>query len=352
MIRSTMKLAGSRRRDGTRAWPGPECYRVGQRARIRGQSRPRFLPITLLALAVSAGLAGPGHAQQAASSAQGDAAAAARTHFDAALVHYRAHRYREAIREFELSVSIVPNADVWFDLGRAHEQLGELSEAIDSYQRYLRDRVDATDAAALRDHIDELRQRSEREHAARVRREQPAQGSLAIDAQQAGARVALDGQELGTAPLDRVVQVEPGGHRVSARAEGYAPFDAHIDVQPGAVSAAYVRLLRLRTADQQASPRVATWTFEGASAVALASGTALALISGAERDAGRFDRSDDLGVASRVSFGAALGLAAGAMLAYVLEAKSAAPSERAPRAIATEHEAAWQTASLTLAKSR
>lgn len=282
-------------------------------------------------------------------------------------MHYRAHRYREAIREFELSVSIVPNADVWFDLGRAHEQLGELSEAIDSYQRYLRDRVDATDAAALREHIAALQRRSESEHAARVRREQPAQGSLAIDAQQTGARVELDGRELGKAPLERVVQVEPGDHRVSARRDGYAPFDARIDVQPGAVSAAYVRLLPLRTAEQQASPQGVTWAFAGASAVALVSGTSLALISGAERDTRRFDRADDLGLASRVSFGAALGLAAGAMLAYVLETNgSAASSERAPHAIAIERPVAmaarrrsagallfpWRSASLTLAKSR
>jgi hypothetical protein len=109
-----------------------------------------------------------------------------------------------------------------------------------------------------------------------------------------------------------------------------------------------------------------TWTFAGATAVALLTGTSLALVSGAERDARRFDRADDLGMASRVSFGAALGLAAGAMLAYVLEADGA-PSERAPHAIATKRVSsgsgtaaalrggasfAWRPASLTLVKSR
>ena len=284
-----------------------------------------------------------GRAQQAApASAQSDPAGAARTHFEAALAHYRERHYREAIREFELSLSIVPNADIWFDLGRAHEQLGELNEAIDSYRRYLRDRVDATDAAALRSHMAELEQRSAREHAARARREQPAQGSLAIEANQAGSRVALDGHELGTAPLERVVPVEPGAHRVSGRRDGYAPFDARIDVQPGAVSAAYVRLIPLRTAPQQATPKIATWTFAGAGAIALLSGATFALVAGAEREGRHFDTADDLGTASRVSVAAALGLSVGAMLAYVLEAKSAAANERAPRAIAVERAAALQ----------
>ena len=70
--------------------------------------------------------------------------------------HYRARRYREALRELELSVAEVPSAEVWFDIGRAHEQLGEYALAIDSYRRYLRDRVDAPDAQRSEEHTSEL----------------------------------------------------------------------------------------------------------------------------------------------------------------------------------------------------
>ena len=83
--------------------------------------------------------------------------------------HYRARRYREAIREFEQSASTVPNAELWFDIGRAHEQLGEYGLAIENYRGYLRDRVDAPDADELTHHIETLAQRAQQTGARRGR---------------------------------------------------------------------------------------------------------------------------------------------------------------------------------------
>jgi tetratricopeptide (TPR) repeat protein len=361
MIRSIMLDASTGRRAETSVSAGLESYRLRAQARIRGWSAARHArwlgPIAALCLALC--LAGPARsssaqrAQTAVSAAatsgrptpDADARAAARAHFDAALEHYRAHDYREAIREFELSLAAVPNADIWFDIGRAHEQLGELSEAIESYRRYLRDRVDATDAAALRARIAALEGRRDAERAARAARALPSTGSLAIEANQPGVEVQLDGQALGTAPLQRVVAVEPGAHRVSARKASHAPFLARIDVQPGAVSAAYVRLTPLQARAPVAASHVASIVLAGASAAALLTGTGLALASGAERNArdvppsDAIDRAGDLAAASRVSFAAALGLAAGAMLAYVIEG-SVAGGDVDPHARA--HEAAMR----------
>ena len=340
--------AGAGRRAKTSVSGGWEFYRLRAQARIRGRSAARaagwWLPLTALCLA---SMPSPGSAQRtqtAVSAAESkpavadpDARAAARAHFDAALEHYNAHDYREAIREFELSLAAVPNADIWFDIGRAHEQLGELSEAIESYRRYLRDRVDATDAAALRARIAVLQARSDAERAARAARALPSTGSLAIEASQAGVEVQLDGRALGAGPLQRVIAIEPGAHRVAASKANHAPFLARVDVQPGAVSAAYVRLTPLRARPPEAAPRVATWILAAAGAAALLTGTSLAIAAGAERNArdapslDAIDRADDLTVASRVSLGAALGLAAGAMLAYVIEG-SAAGGEIEPHA--------------------
>jgi tetratricopeptide (TPR) repeat protein len=337
MIRNVMMDAGAGRRAKTLVSPGREFYSLCAQARIRGRSVPRsagwLLRVATLWLAIaagaeaqrtdSAGRAASRPAQPATVDA--DARAAARAHFEAALEHYRAHDYREAIREFELSLAAVPNADIWFDIGRAHEQLGELSEAIESYRRYLRDRVDATDAAALRARIAALQARSDAEREARAARELPSRGSLAIEASQAGVEVQLDGQKLGAAPLQRVLAVEPGPHRVSASKAGHAPFRARVDVQPGAVSAAYVRLTPLRSEPALASTRVATLILAAAGAAAVLTGTGLAIAAGAQRNArdvptrDAIESADDLATASRASFGAALGLAAGAMLAYVIE---------------------------------
>ena len=345
-----MMDAGAGRRAKTSVSAGWEFYRLCAQARIRGRSAARtavwWLPLAACCLASTPG---PGFAQRtqtAVSAAQSsgkparsdpDARAAARGHFEAALEHYNAHDYREAIREFELSLAAVPNADIWFDIGRAHEQLGELPEAIESYRRYLRDRVDATDAAALRARIAALQARSDAEREARAARALPSTGSLAIEASQAGVELRLDGQALGTAPLQRVIAVEPGAHRVVASKANHAPFIARVDVQPGAVSAAYVRLTPLRVRLTAAPPRGATWILAAAGGVALLTGTGLAIAAGAQRNAGdtpagdAIDRADDLTSASRATLGAALGLAAGAMLAYVIEG-SAAGGEAEPGA--------------------
>lgn len=258
-------------------------------------------------------------AQAAQTVVPADARAAARAHFEAALRHYEAHDHREAIREFELSLAAVPNADIWFDIGRAHEQLGELAEAIECYERYLRDRVDASDAPALRKRIAELRARHDAERAARSERAAPRNGSLAIDASQPGVAVQLDGRALGSAPLERVLEVEPGAHRVAASKPGHAPFLARIDVQPGALSAAYVRLTPLGARDQPKPAHASAWVLAAGGAAALLTGAGLAIAAGSQRNAGDAHAADDLDTASRVSFGAALGLSAGAMLAYVLD---------------------------------
>lgn len=199
-------------------------------------------------------------------------AVAARGHFDAAMTHYRAHRYREAIHEFELSIAKIPNADVWFNIGRAHEQLGEHRLAVESYRRYLRDRGDAPDASELAAHIDALSQRAEASAGREPRRAEL--GSLAIDAAQPGAVVQLDGQRLGLAPIDRILEIAPGAHRLEASMAGFVPFRARIEVQPGALSAAYVDLRPLTVREDRGRQPLWTWLTAGASVAGLvASGT-------------------------------------------------------------------------------
>ncbi len=75
------------------------------------------------------------------------AAQRARERFQAGMEHFEAHRYRDAIHEFELAASLVPSADIWFNIARAWEELREFEPAIEYYQRYLRDRVDPPIAA-------------------------------------------------------------------------------------------------------------------------------------------------------------------------------------------------------------
>ena len=230
------------------------------------------------------------------------------------MAHYRARRYREAIHEFELSNARVSSADVWFNIGRAHEQLGEFRLAVESYQHYLRERADAPDGRELRAHIDELTARGEASPDSPQRRAK--HGSLAIDADQAGALVMLDGRRLDVAPIDKILEVSPGMHRLEVSREGYVPFRATIDVQPGALSAAYVDLRPLTRPPAAKSTSLWTWLAVGASAAALVTGTALGVAAVDRRDHGDPEAANNLARASDIALGSALTLAVGAAILH------------------------------------
>ena len=301
--------------------PDRELYPVRAGARIwRPPARIRWSWGALIGFLLALGPARFSNAQ-ASTGAQPETKSdglrdAAQAHFEAAMEHYRARRYREAIREFEQSAQKVPNAEVWFDIGRAHEQLGELELAIENYRRYLRDRVDAPDAPELTHHIEALARRAA--HAADV--DAPAlRGALAVDASQAGALVLLDGRALGPSPIDRVLDVAPGPHRLEASRPGYIPFRARVDVQEGALSAAYIQMHPLTRYSDTSAPRLWTWIAAGAGAAALLTSGGCGLAALSARDAGRDDAAQRWALASDVALGGALTLALSAALLYFIE---------------------------------
>jgi tetratricopeptide (TPR) repeat protein len=169
-----------------------------------------------------------------------EAAREARRHFSAGLEHFQGHRYREAIRSFQLAAQLVPSADLWYNIARAHEELSEHEAAIEHYQRYLRDRVDPPDRARVEAHIEELRERAA---AAAERRQQPSTGVLRLSANREGAEVRLDGEEVGTTPVDGPRELEPGRHRLALLRTGYVPFRSEVSVEAGVTTAAYADLV-------------------------------------------------------------------------------------------------------------
>jgi hypothetical protein len=275
-----------------------------------------------LVLAIS-GITAPGAGQQidredSRRSAQGQVSA--RAHFAAAMEHYAARRYREAIHEFRLSIAALPSADVWFNIGRAHERLGESALAVEHYRLYLRDRVDAPDAAEVQQRIAELERHSREGRRPDAQAAGAPTGALAIEASEPDALVLLDGDKLGRSPLQRVVRVAAGRHRLEVSRPDYIPFRAEIEVQPGSLSAAYVELRPLAGPRAAQTARLWTWIAAGLSAGALLTSGALGVAALDRRDAGEWRDARRLAVASDVALGTGFGLAIGAAVLYFVEA--------------------------------
>jgi tetratricopeptide (TPR) repeat protein len=122
---------------------------------------------------------------------------AARRHFQRASELYDAHRYREAVREFEVAKKLKPLPEFDFNIGRAYDRLEDWPHAIEAYQQYLLRARNEADIAEVRARLAVLQARvpqsptatPEQDDARRARLRIAAyvDGSLALAAAIAGA---------------------------------------------------------------------------------------------------------------------------------------------------------------------
>lgn len=111
---------------------------------------PRGLTI-FLALALTVALSG------AAGSARADEARdLAKQHFAAGESKFKAGDYRGAIVEFEAADALVPSPILSYNIGLAHEKLGEHETAVARYKDYLNRRPDAPNRAQVEGRIHSL----------------------------------------------------------------------------------------------------------------------------------------------------------------------------------------------------
>jgi tetratricopeptide (TPR) repeat protein len=276
----------------------------------------------------------PEEGQGAAASGQPeniDATREARERFQAGLAHFGERRFREAIREFELAGQLVPSADLWFNIARAHEELSEYDRAVEYYQRYLRDRVDPPDRERVEAHIASLTERAEAQRQAL--RETPTTGTLRITSSEAGAAIAVDGRGLGTAPIAAPLSLPPGRHRLSVHREGFIPFESEVQVEAGVITAAHADLQRATDYRSIQGSRIFTWITAGLAVVALGASIYFgARAAGAEADArdasdttamqDELDRAESLALKSDLALAGAVTLAIGSVVLWFLEGSS------------------------------
>lgn len=203
-------------------------------------------------------------APRTAAQAPASAMAQARDHFVLGRQLFEAHNFREALREFRLVAALAPNAELWFNIGRAHEELAEYDLAARAFERYLRDRVDAKDEAAVGARIAELDRLAQLNRERSLR--EPNSGSLRIHTKSSSALVLLDGQALEPAALAEPLLLPAGRHRLDVSEARHIPMHAQLDIEPGLLTAAYADLPPATEARTLAPTRGFTWSLLGLTA--------------------------------------------------------------------------------------
>ncbi len=168
----------------------------------------------------------------------------ARTHFDTGVSYLEdpdGARYEEAYREFKKAYELSPSWKILSNLGIAALKLERDGEAIEAFQRYLREGGTAVDA--------DERAQVERD----MKMLEASAATLTLESVPEGAVVTDERRPVSGSPIVNrygpvtgklVLRVRPGLHRLSARVDGYADASVELDVQPGSVQAHTFQLER------------------------------------------------------------------------------------------------------------
>ncbi|MDX2014226.1 MAG: PEGA domain-containing protein [Myxococcaceae bacterium] len=168
--------------------------------------------VCMHALAVALVVAAPGKTKPPTTPpAAEDPTAKAKEAFLTGQRFYKEARYADAIAKFEEAYALKPSPVLFYNIGRCHEQLGDVPKALRAYRDYLRMAPDAKDKDTVSDAIANLERRL---------KEKGLQ-QLMVFADPPTAIIEVDGKVLGNSPAS--VELTAGNHKLSVRAEGFEP---------------------------------------------------------------------------------------------------------------------------------
>lgn len=168
----------------------------------RTPGSPCAIRVRLLLLAVLSSLFFP-------VPASADDVADAKAKFRAGAAAYRQGRYEDAIDLFLQANRLDPQPALIFNVAQVYEKVGDVPSALRSYRDYLRLVPETQDRAAVEKSIRDLEQRL---------RDKGVQ-QVTVLSKPAGARVFLDGVEVGSTPT--TFETTPGEHALVLKSSGH-----------------------------------------------------------------------------------------------------------------------------------
>jgi hypothetical protein len=142
-------------------------------------------------------------------------------HFKSGVALFKEQKYAEALAEFERAYEIAPHPLVLYNIAGCHRELSHYADAVKYYNRFLdqgKGKVPAARLTAAKSELDGI--------LARIAR-------VSVQITPEGAELTVDGNVLGTMPLEMPLILPPGEHKLSARVPGYKDAERNLRLASG-----------------------------------------------------------------------------------------------------------------------
>jgi len=150
--------------------------------------------------------------------AQTDPKATADEHFKRGVAMFQDRRFGDAATEFEEAYRLSPAYVVLYNIGQVNVALGRSVEAVDAYEKYLKQGASEISAERTREVQAEITKQRDRIGIVTVRTNPP------------GADIRIDGRWIGRSPLPHPVHATIGRHAFDAILSGFVPQVQEVDV--------------------------------------------------------------------------------------------------------------------------
>jgi tetratricopeptide (TPR) repeat protein len=151
--------------------------------------------------------------------AQSDNKTAARVHFEKGVSAFADRRFAEAAEEFETAYRMSPAYVVLYNIGQVSVALGRSVEAVDAFDKYLRQGASSISAERRQEVLAEIEKQR-----ARI-------GTISVRTFPEGASIRLDGIVVGRTPLPAPLRVTAGRHSIEALLPKHNPESRELTVE-------------------------------------------------------------------------------------------------------------------------
>lgn len=129
--------------------------------------------------------------------------------------------YLKALDLFQRAYALFPSPKILFNLGQVFRELGRIVDALDAYERFLRESAKGTESSLLdlaRDQVVALKGKV---------------ATILVPVEEPGAAIFVDGKEVGITPMDVPYRVMPGTHAIEVRKGGFISATANVTLLAG-----------------------------------------------------------------------------------------------------------------------